>query len=94
MTDAPKTADANEGDLFRQINGGVYRFVCYATDDNSGEDLVVFRPEGDNAVRVLPRAQWEEVIWDNAGSSSQPRFALLEVAFGDTPGLTTEQDQE
>ena len=79
MTADPKTADApNEGDLFRQINGGLCRFICYASDDNTGADLVIFRIEGDTAVRVLPRSQWEEIVWDNAGTTSQPRFTCVQ----------------
>ncbi len=75
IPDADETP--SEGDLFRRLNGGLCRFVCYAIDDNTGENLVIFRVEEGNSVRVLARDKWEEVVWDNAGSTSQPRFARV-----------------
>ncbi len=68
--------DAKEGDLFRRHNGGVYRFICYATDE-SGVSVVVCRSETDGSVLVLTLARWEEVITDNAGTLSTPRFEPL-----------------
>lgn len=60
----------------RHYKGGIYRVIAHATDEATGQPVVVYRSEQDGRMWVRSLENWNQVvgIGDNSDAVRVPRF--------------------
>lgn len=61
----------------RHYKGGIYRVIAHATDEATGQPVVVYRSEQDGRVWVRTLANWNETVHgeENGKAVRISRFA-------------------
>ena len=57
-----QTTDAGPNNLFRHYKGGRYRLLMEATDEATGQPVMVYRSEQDGRVWVRTAASWLDTV--------------------------------
>lgn len=66
--------------MYRHFKGGYYLLVCHATDEATGEVLVIYKSMKDGKVWSRPyRVFWEDVPKDKENPTGQKtRFEIVD----------------
>ncbi len=60
--------------LYKHYKGTVYKTIFFATNSETGEQMVVYQNPENYALWVRPESMWEEIVDDNGTK----RFTLIE----------------
>lgn len=99
MTETTEVNDLPQpGELWRHHKGGLYRVVCLALVEATGQEVVVYAAAtGEPPCWTRPLAQWGQLLTvktDDGGTAQVRRFARaepLEVEDTQPAGPTIEQ---